>query len=191
MQQFRVSKPKPGKSSKPRKSWNDRRVELADSLSIPSNAVMVACSECVSRDVVCYFDRERSVKCAECLRRQCDCDGSFSLEEFRKVAEQKKQIQSKSRDKRREIARLRAVLAAAEAEDVELQDSVAKLDDVSDRMLRREMQALGVLNDSLSFDVVLAEPSFPSWDGVPASDSIDWSEVWNFEPQTAEAVSGS
>jgi len=151
---------------------------------------MVACTECVNHGVVCYYDREQSVKCAACLRHQRSCDGTFSLEEFRKVGEQKKQLKSKSRLKRREIARLRKVLADAESEDADLQDSLAQLDEVSSRMLHREMQALGVFNSvDTGQDVALADPGFV-FDGVPVTESIDWSGVWGSGDDTGQQAHG-
>lgn len=174
------------KSSKPLKSKRERRDELADSISSnPENIAMVACTACVNEGVVCYYDREQSVKCAECLRHQRDCDGTFSLEEFRRVGEQKKELREKSRRKRKEIARLRrvlldaqAALASAEEADNETQDSLAALERQSERMLQREMQALGVFNniDSDS-SVALAEPDF-TFQGVVTTDSIDWDGVF-------------
>jgi hypothetical protein len=74
---------------------------------------MVACSACVNSGTVYYYNREQSVKCTAYLRHQRACDGTFALEEFRKVGEQKKQLVAKSRAKRREMARLRKVLLDA------------------------------------------------------------------------------
>jgi hypothetical protein len=177
MQSFRVEKSKPRKSSKPAKSWSERRNEIADSISIEENVAMVACTSCVNNKLVCYYDREQSVKCAACLRHQRDCDGTFSLEEFRKIGEQKKQLKVKALEKRREIARLRKVLAELEEEDVAVQDDLVRLDDISSRMLQREMQALGVM-DSVGNEqeVALADPNFV-WEGVPAVESIDWEQL--------------
>jgi hypothetical protein len=177
MQQFRINKPKPSKSSKPAVSWSERRALLAASISISENKAMVSCTPCVNNGVVCYYDRHQSVKCAECLCCQRDCDGTFSVEEFRKVGEQKKRLQAESRAKRREIAHLRGVLAEVEAEDVGIQDSLAQLEERSSRMLRREMQALGVM-DSLGTEqeVVLGDSAF-AWAGLPVTESIDWDAV--------------
>jgi hypothetical protein len=186
------------KSSKPRVPWNTRRVEIADSIaSDPDNKAMVACSACVEHDSVCYYDREQSVKCAECLRYQRDCDGTFAMEEYRKTSEHKKQLQSKSRLKRREIARLRKVLAEAEEVDNRLQDTIAMLEEKTSRMLKREMLALGVL-DSVQPEEALERtatevPSTPEprvagdfsefvLEGMPITDSIDWDSVWLSEP---------
>lgn len=187
MQTFRIQKPKPRKSSKPVRSWNDRRNEIADSIeSDPDNAAMVACTECVNHNVVCYYDREQSVKCAACLRHQRNCDGTFSMEEFRKVGEQKKRLREKSRQKRKDIRRTRerrvlahgafleaqlalaradADLLAEEAADEKFNDDLAALEDASDRMLKREMQALGVFAEisadrGVDHEVALASPDF-------------------------------
>ena len=171
MQQFRVVKAKSTKSTKPSLSWGERRARLTDLISIPENIAMVSCTACVDHGVVCFYSREQSVRCAECLRHQRECDGTFSVKEFRKVGEQKKRLAARSRAKRREIARLRkvlietqahaqaviaeaqaagahaqAALAEAESEDVGLQEGLAVLEDRSSRMLQREMQALGVMN---------------------------------------------
>ncbi|RVX65743.1 hypothetical protein B0A52_10410 [Exophiala mesophila] len=173
------------KSSKSLKSQKERRDELAESISRPENIAMVACSECVAHGVVCYYDREQSVKCAECVRHQRSCDGTFSLEEFRKVGEQKKALQDKSRRKRKEIARLRRLLADAEEEDDKVQDSLSALEQRSNAMLHREMLALGVF-DSLdaSSPVALADPGFVC-NGVVTTDSIDWGVVFDGNPESA------
>jgi hypothetical protein len=97
-----------------------------------------------------------------------DLGGSYiRLGRFRKVGEQKKQLKARAREKRREALRLRktpmdarkalmnaqALLlktetssAAAESEEANLLDSIAKLEERSSRMLQREMQALGELD---------------------------------------------
>jgi hypothetical protein len=177
MQSFRVKKPKPRKSSKPAKSWSERRNEIADSISIKENVAMVAYTSCVNNKSVCYYDREQSIKCATCLRHQRDYDGTFSLEEFRKIGEQKKQLKAKALEKRREIARLRKVLTELEEEDMAVQDDLVKLDDISSRMLQREMQALGIM-DSVGNEqeVALADPDFV-WEGAPAVESINWEQL--------------
>ena len=113
MQQFRVIKARSTKSTKPSLSWGERRARLADLISTPENLVMVSCTACADHGVVCYYSREQSVRCAECLRHQRECDGTFSVKEFRKVGEQKKRLAVKSRAKRREITRLRRVLMEA------------------------------------------------------------------------------
>lgn len=165
------------KSSTPRKSWKERRNEIADSLeSDIDNIAMVACSECVRNNTVCYYDREQSVSCAACLRHQRSCDGTFSLEEFRRVGDQKKEVRQKSRQKRKEIARLRRLLLEAEEEDVALQDSLAELEQKSEAMLRREMQALGVLEPFSDEQLVAwgsAEPSLPAL----STDQVDWDSI--------------
>jgi len=204
MQSYRVGKINSRKSSKPVKGWNLRRNEIADSLSVRENLAMVACTECTKGKVLCYYDREQSIKCAECLRHQRDCDGTFSMEEFRKVGEQKKLLQAQCRDKRREMARLRKTLmearlammaaetnlASVESEEVELSDSLASLEDISSRMLRREMLALGALNSlDTEQEVALSEPGHV-WEGVPVTDSIDWAAVFESSGGNAAPVQG-
>jgi len=177
MDKFRVQRIRSRKSSKPERSKQTRNSELADAISTPDNIAMVACTACVNENVVCYYDRSESVKCAECLRHQRNCDGTFALEEFRKVGEQKKKLASKSREKRKEIARLRKALAEAECEDNEVQDSLAHLEDVSERMIRREMLALGAFDRvPENQEVAFADPSFP-WAEVPVNDTVDWEAI--------------
>lgn len=169
----------------------------------------MSCSECVKNNETCYYDREQSVKCAGCLRHQRTCDGTFALEQFRKVGVEKKRLQSQAHRKRREALRLRktlmdarkasieareamveseALLAeaeehahAADLEEAALNESIASLDERSSRMLRREMQALGVM-DALpeEREVVLAEQDFV-WQGMPITDSIDWESVFRVD----------
>ncbi|KAK5175952.1 hypothetical protein LTR44_011482 [Exophiala sp. CCFEE 6388] len=115
------------------------------------------------------------------------CDGSFSLEEFRKVVDEKKAFEEKSRRKRKEIARLRRALADAESEDSQLQDSLSRLEEVSSRMIRREMQALGVLDEQPVGSVgAFADPHLP-WSEVPVTETVDWDAVFGVE---SERVSG-
>ena len=57
MQSFHTEKPKSWKSSKPPKKWTARWYEIAEALkSNRDNVAMVACSECVNHNVVCYYD---------------------------------------------------------------------------------------------------------------------------------------
>jgi hypothetical protein len=178
MSLLRIQKTKSRRSSKPAESWAERIERLAQSISISDNIAMVSCTACVKAGVTCYYDRERSVKCAECLRHQRGCDGTFALEEFRKVGEQKKLIEAQAREKRRAIAKLRKALADLEAEDVDLQDDLARLNDVSSRMLRREMTALGVM-DSLDTEqeVALGDPGFDWVAQDLVVEQIDWDVV--------------
>ena len=93
MQTFTIykPKPKPPKSSKPVISWQQRQNEIADFLkSDKDNEAMVAYSECASRDEVYFYSREQSVKYAGCLRNRRECDGTFSVEQLRRIGEQKK-----------------------------------------------------------------------------------------------------
>ena len=86
MQSSRAEKSKSQKSSKPPKKWTARRYEIAKALeSDRDNVAIVAYSEYVNHNIVCYYDREQSVKCAACLRYQKECDSIFSLKEFRRV----------------------------------------------------------------------------------------------------------
>jgi hypothetical protein len=78
---------------------------------------MVSYSNCARSGNICYFVKERLKKCSCCLRKNIDYDGSFSLEEFRRMVDEKKSLVDKSRRKRKEITRLRRVLADAESED--------------------------------------------------------------------------
>ena len=205
MQAFRIQKTKPPKSSKPVIPWQQRQNEIADYIEfVEKTEAMVACTECANHGDVCFYSREQSVKCAACLRHRRECDGTFSVEELRKIGEQKKQIAAKSRAKRREIARLRKTLLEArrslaalecemveqEEEDSSLQDSLAKLDEVSSNMLKREMQALGAFDKlPASEDVALAEPEF-FLEGTPVTSSIDWNAVWNFGGGAEQEIPG-
>ena len=69
MQSFHAEKPKLWKFSKLPKKWTTRRNEIADALeSDEDNIAMVACSECVKHNVVCYYDWRQSVQCVAYLR---------------------------------------------------------------------------------------------------------------------------
>jgi hypothetical protein len=78
------------------------------------------------------------------------------------------------------VARLRkvmveaqAALAEAELEDVDMQDGITKLDNISSWMLQREMLALGVM-EPLDDDqgMALAKPGF-AWAEAPSVKLID------------------
>ena len=108
--------------------------------------------------------------------------------------EQKKRLRLKSRAKRREINRLRekrvlaygalieaqqAVLSldqeisSFEESDEKFNEDLSKLEDKSRGMLRREMMALGVLEDQPEDEeVALADPNV--W---PEPSDVDWSSL--------------
>jgi hypothetical protein len=183
MQSFRVVKNKPRKSSKPLKNKSDQRTELSDAIeSDEGNKAMVACTKCVENNAVCYYDREQSMSCAECIRHQRTCDGTFALEEFRKVGEEKKRLQAQYREERRKVVALRKALVEAESREVDLQDSIAEVEEISSRMLRREMQVLGVMGSLDSEkEVALAEPEFV-WEGAPVAVAGGWDDAWLGSP---------
>jgi hypothetical protein len=78
---------------------------------------MVSYSNCARSGDIYYFAKERLKKCSYYLRKNINYNGSFSLEEFRRIVDEKKSLVDKSRRKRKEIARLRRVLADAKSED--------------------------------------------------------------------------
>lgn len=186
---------------KRKRSSHVRRLILARQIElVPGNRTMPACSECVAHDRECYYDAERATKCAGCIRHQRECDGSFSVLELRKVSEQKKIVEAKSRRKRREMLKLRRSLTEArravkeaqdrlmsaelefaelENEDCVLQDSLEQLDGKIESMLRREMRALGVLNEQpADQEVALADPNL--WSSLPLTEIVDWSDFPGF-----------
>ena len=187
MSQCRILKPKQKRSSKPGRPKSERNLEIYQAIAVVGNEAMVSCSACISNNVVCYYDREQSVKCAECVLHQRACDGTFSLEEFRKVGELRKAEQQKRREKSKQMTKLRSVLLAArqalqdaettmletEEEINAIDESIAALEDKSSRMLKREMQALGVF-DSLpdEQEIVLGDQDYV-WDGIPFVEQVD------------------
>ena len=181
MYQFRVARAKPRKSSKPIPPLSSRLAAIADSLTCDENKAEMYCSECIRNGVTCYYDRRQSVKCAECVRHQRSCDGTFSLEEFRKVGEQKKLLQDRARETRQKVLQERralidaqSALVEAEAQDAEVQENIALLDRAASDMLRREMEAVGALNSlDNGQEVALADPDFV-WSDVPVAGSPDW-----------------
>jgi len=187
----RVNKTKSSKSSKPALNSHERRFRLASLLSTEDNVAMVACTNCVNRNVVCYYDREQSVKCAECLRRQCGCDGTFSVEEFRKVSDQKRLIKEQALHKQRELERARKRMIEArailmkmetefslvESEKSSLDEETLRLEETASRMLRREMQALGVVNSLDNEREVALGDSDLAWSEMPMTEEVDWSTM--------------
>ena len=93
----------------------------------------------MNNGIVCYYDREQSVKYTECLLHQRKCNGSFSVEEFRKVSKLKKAEQVKRRERSRFIAKLRAELVATEGKLNDINNNIAELEDRSSRILKREI----------------------------------------------------
>ena len=174
------NKAKVVKSSKPAADRHRRRLLLVEALSIPQNVAMVSCTQCVNNKVTCYYNREQSVKCAECLKYHREGDGTFSLEEFRKVGEQRDRLESKALESQRELVRLEEQVALvqqqaakARAKDLALKEQIADLKDRSSRMLRREMEALGVMESLDSEQVVaLGEPVFSGPDL-----EVDWEAI--------------
>ena len=156
-----------------RLSSTQRRKDLSIAVELIGRVAMVACLNCARSGEPCFFAKEKSKKCSCCIRKNMECDGSFSLEELRSTVEQKKDFQERSRRKRKEIARLRRALADVESEDNNLQESIAKLEELSSNMVRHEMQALGVLDEQPSQDLgAFAEPAFP-WQDIPFNQTVD------------------
>ena len=200
MQRFSLKK---RKSSKPLKEDPARLQDLADGIeSDPNNEAMVKCSECVRHNKPCYYDREQSVKCSECLRHQRKCDGTFSLEEYRKVGAEKRRVTEGVRRKHKEMARLRRVmvearhallaaegeLAAVEEDNVKLEEDLSVLEDKSNKMLQRELLALGVLNSfEVSQEVAPADPA-AVWGDLPVTEQVDWSAVFGMEAPSLDGL---
>ena len=215
MQAFGVFKTKPSRSSIPVVPRPQRLLDTIAAIeSDPNNEAMVACSECVKHNVACFYSRENSVKCTSCLKNRRTCDGTFSLEKFRRVGDQKRDLKLKSLSKRREIRSLRSKrvlahgallearenvarleqelmsvdkeLVAEEEADIKFNDDLEELEEKSKRMLQREMQALGVLEQlPAESEVAFAEPDTiwreadePQAGTVP-DDLIDWNAVLN------------
>ena len=173
------------RSSKSVQSKKARRREVADYISsFPENfvSIMVACTECINHGSACYYDREQSVACFECLKNRRRCDGIFSVNELRKWGEKKVRFQEQSLAKQKEIADKRkdvfrkrkdvikvfAELNAVKAGFANIEDEnnkffeiIAALEDRSRRRLRREMMALGVLKSiNPQTSVAPANPDF-------------------------------
>lgn len=174
-----------------------RQIELN-----PLNHAMVACSRCASKGWECYFDKERSSKCTNCTRSNVECSGSFSIFELRSVSQEKKRVEAKVREKRKQMLKLRRALleaqralAEVEEEEVELSDSVKVLDDKIDNMLKREMQALGVLAEMPEEAVVAAAEPENVWAGFPVVQQVDLPEILGLDdmewPSPVSAAGGS
>src|ERR1700742_4805267 len=145
---FRVLKtPRKTKSSKPRTPLRVRVSQTADLLeSDLDNLAMVACSNCTNEGVLCYYDREQSVSCSECLRRRRKCDGTFSTEEYRDVDRLQKEQEQEALLAKEEVLRLNAALAAVHRKLSSLKQEAILLRDEKGQMLRKELINLGVMN---------------------------------------------
>ena len=214
-----VFKTKPAKSSKRTLPKQQRFVDTIAAIEADSdNEAMVACSECVKHDDTCFYSRENSVKCTSCLKHRRKCDGTFSLQEFRRVGDQKKSLKLKSLAKRREIRNLRSKrvlahgapleaqaevarlerelmsvdkkLVAEEEADIKFNDDLESLEDKSNKMLKREMLALGVLEQlPPEEEIAFAEPG-AIWQDGSLGESVEWGEVLNFEDNGQQVVGG-
>ena len=60
-----------------------------------------------------YFVLKGYSKYSSYVRKNIRCDGQFSKAEFDKLDQKKRDIQSRARDKRAEVSRLTAAVAAA------------------------------------------------------------------------------
>lgn len=195
MSSFRVAKPS---------STRRRQLLIAILESEPKNLLpgMARCSQCVQHDAVCYHDSARATKCSECIRRGRKCDGTFSLVELKKIGDLQREAQKKSRLKRQQIAKLSSALLEQQSalaklqseglklqsedarlrhEDVELQNQISLLDATRDRILKREMEALGVLREEAkdSEELVFSIDDNLDTTGFPLIESVDWSEIWD------------
>ena len=62
---------------------------------------------------------------------------------------------------------------AAESEEADLRDSLSRLKDISNQILGREIQALGVFNSLDSErEIILTDPDF-AWSKFPVIELID------------------
>ena len=124
---------------------------------------------------MCYYDQEQLVKCAVYLRHQRECNGTFSLKEFYQIGEQKQTLYFKARDKQRRVTRLRRILIKIQKAILEtelelistkkfnllLQNSLAKLEEKSNNILKYKIQTLGVLNSiNNKQEIILAKLNF-------------------------------
>lgn len=179
-------------STKPEKSRADRDKQLAEFIVSLGIEAMVSCTQCLNAGVTCYYAREQSVKCAECIAKHRNCDGTFSVDELRKIGELKKSEQKKRRQKLLEISKLRAALAQLETEQHSLEESIADLDDRTERMLKREMLALGVF-DKLpdEQEIALGDVDMSWLDHGLNVQQIDWESVLGAPESTGGASPSS
>ncbi len=182
MSQFRISK----LSVRTPRSRNPvtRRLALAEAITSLGHEAMVSCTECARHGAACFFDQERSTRCAECIRHQRTCDGSFSLEEFRKIGEQKKQVEADLLKKERMIAEARRRLVELEEDGVRTKEWLQHLNEVSGRMLSREMRALGVLSPQPDDQKIALGNQSPFLHSVPDPTDVDLADLFfSSDPQ--------
>lgn len=162
------------RSSVPTRSKSDRDKALAEGIRAIGVIAIVSYTQCIAASAEYYYNRDQSVSCTECIEKHRKCDGTFSLQELRKAAELKKVEHQKRRRKLQEIAKLRAALAAAESEQVDIKESIAELDDRTARILNRKILALGVL-DRLpkNREVALGDGDFSWLDTAPVVQQVN------------------
>lgn len=188
--------PKRNKSKKPEPPRPQKFANLAEAIKYWGNEAMVSCSECVKHGDECWYDRYQSVACAKCVNHQRKCDGTFSLEELRKVGELKRAEQRKRRVRTKRVKDAKAKLLAArqalmEANKalLEAESSVMKEEDALDKIdseliriedfvgsaLRREMLTLGVL-ESMPEDqqIALGDTDLSFMDSSCPVAGVDW-----------------
>ena len=140
MQSFRVAKPaRKIKSSKPRPSGPKRSIATAEAIeSSFDNIAMVAYSSCVEEGVLCYYNREQSVSCSECLRRRRKCDGTFSTEEYRELSRLQKSKEEAANRQKKALVEAEAAVAQAQLELSFVRALVLKLEEEAAEVKERK-----------------------------------------------------
>jgi Zn ribbon nucleic-acid-binding protein len=72
-------------------SSTKRRVDLVRRLKSQGLVAMVACSRCEAAYTL-YVFVESALKCIECVRKGCGCDGNFFSEDFNRIKKEKKKL---------------------------------------------------------------------------------------------------
>jgi hypothetical protein len=127
---------------------------------------MVACSFCSNAGAICTVGRDSS-RCSRCVEKNLRCDGTFSVEEFDKISEQRRRLQVTVNESKRRSAELMAQLAAEltrqSTSSLRLRAQLKALSSRQDSMLRREVQALEEL-DALESAEAAVSGVEPSWE---------------------------
>lgn len=123
---------------------------------------MGRCTPCSLANESCIVLKGYS-KCCRCTSRgERSCDGDFSELEFNQLEQQKAVLRVRAQEKRAEVGRLAAAaaaayqaLAAAQKEEIDIQNELDRHTESQSQMLVRELETLDAL-DALDSSAVVS-----------------------------------
>ena len=113
---------------------------------------MGRCTNCQLTDSPCWLLEGQSM-CGTCKRKGKkvgECDGCFSASEFDELTDQRERMQADIEAKDRQIQELISSLTAVQNEKNRLRESAENIAKLQKRMLSRELDALGEIDEASS-----------------------------------------